>query len=112
MRLGNRLGDADIVGISPLSKAYVIDVKSHKGFVISDGQQLLRRMGQQTYPFEKDFVSQVMRQALQVRKQKGLKFVTPILVFSDAKVSVPDRTLRKVHVVAKSELIPLLKSLG
>jgi len=112
MRLGNRLGDADIVCISPRSKAYVIDVKSHKGVVISDGKQLIRRMGQQTYPFEKDFVKQVMQQALQVHQQKGLKFVTPILVFSNARVSVPNGILRKVHIAERSELITLLKSLG
>jgi hypothetical protein len=111
MRLGNRLGDADIVCISPQDKAYVIDVKSHKGEVMVDGEQLYRRMGKTNYPFEKDFIDQTMKQALQVRKQKGLNFVTPILAFSEAKVSVPSNRLRKVYVVEKSRLVSLLKSL-
>ncbi|TVQ17580.1 MAG: NERD domain-containing protein [Leptolyngbya sp. DLM2.Bin15] len=112
MRLDNGLGDADIVCISPQSKAYVIDVKSHKGEVITSGGKLHRRMGKTSYPFEKDFIAQTMKQALQVRQQKGLEFVTPILAFSDAKVSVSANKLRKVYVVEKSKLISLLKSLG
>jgi Nuclease-related domain len=112
MRLGNRLGDADIVCISPQDKAYVIDVKSHKGEVTVNGEQLHRYIGKANYPFEKDFINQVMKQALQVRKQKSLEFVTPILAFSEAKVSVPHNRLRKVYVVEKSRLVSLLKSLG
>jgi hypothetical protein len=112
MRLGNGLGDADIVCISPQEKAYVIDVKSHKGEVIVDGEQLHRRMGKTNYPFEKDFIAQTMKQALQVGRQEGLKFVTPILAFSEAKISIPSNRLRKVYVVEQSRLASLLKSLG
>jgi hypothetical protein len=112
MRLGNRLGDADIVCISPQNKAYVIDVKSHRGEVTTDGKQLYRRMGKTIYPFEKNFLEQAMKQALQVKKQKSLSFVTPIVAFSDAKVSVPSDKLQKVYVVEKSRLLLLLKSLG
>jgi Nuclease-related domain len=70
IRLGNRLGDADIVCISPQNKSYVIDVKSHKGEVTTDGEKLYRRIGKTTYPFEKDFLSQSMKQALQVKNKK------------------------------------------
>jgi Nuclease-related domain len=112
IRLGNRLGDADIVCISPQNKCYVIDVKSHKGEITTDGEQLYRRIGETTYPFEKDFLSQSMKQAFQLKKQKELSFVTPIVAFSDAKVSVPNEKVRKVYVVEKSRLVSLLKSLG
>ncbi|MCY7321991.1 MAG: NERD domain-containing protein [Phormidesmis sp. CAN_BIN36] len=112
MRLGGRLGDADIVCISPQNKAYVIDVKSHRGEVTTDGNQLYRRMGKTTYPFEKNFLDQAMKQALQVKKQKNLSFVSPIVAFSDAKVSVPSGKSKKVYVVEKSKLVALLKSLG
>ncbi len=64
MRLGYRLGDADIVCISPKGKASVIDVKSHKGEVVVDGERLHRRMGKTNYPFEKDFIDQGMKPAL------------------------------------------------
>jgi Nuclease-related domain len=111
MRLGGG-GDADIVCISPQHQAYAIDVKSHRGEVTTDGKQLYRRMGKTTYPFEKNFLDRSMKQALQVKQQKNLSFVTPIIVFSHAKVSVPTGKLKKVHVVEKSRLILVLKSLG
>jgi hypothetical protein len=89
MRLGNSLGDADIVCVSPQGKAFVIDVKSHRGQVVTDGKALYRRTRRNKYPFEKNFLRQSMKQALQVKQQKGLSFVTPIVAFSDARVSVP-----------------------
>ncbi|HEY9639458.1 MAG TPA: nuclease-related domain-containing protein [Coleofasciculaceae cyanobacterium] len=110
--LGNGLGDADILCISPQRQAYVIDVKSHRGFVTTDGMQLYRRKGTETLPFEKDFLARAMQQALQVKKQKGLKFVTPIVAFSAAKVSVPQGKVQKVYVVEKAKLADLLRSLG
>jgi Nuclease-related domain len=111
MCLGNRLGDADIICISPQNKYYLIDVKSHKGEVITDGKQLYRQIGKSTCPFEKDFLHIAMKQALQVKKQKGLSFVTPIVAFSDARVLVTDGKLQKVYVVEKSRLVALLRSL-
>ncbi|MEP0913323.1 NERD domain-containing protein [Leptolyngbya sp. GB1-A1] len=112
MHLGNRLGDADIVCISPQKKAFVIDVKSHRGTVITDGKQLQRQMGKTTYPFEKDFLTQATKQALQVRKQKNLSYITAIVAFSNARVSMQSNKIQKVYVVEKSELIPLLKTLN
>ncbi|MBE9202751.1 NERD domain-containing protein [Synechocystis salina LEGE 06099] len=112
MSLGNRLGDADIVCISPQNRVYVIDVKSHKGKIIANGEKLYRRMGHRDYSFEKDFIAQTMKQALQVKKQQGFKFVTPIIVFSDAKVLISSNQIRKVFIVEKSELASLLKTLG
>jgi Nuclease-related domain len=112
VRLGNRLGDADIVCTSPQNKYYVIDVKSHKGEVITDGKKLYKRMGKSTYPFEKDFLQVAMKQALQIREQKDFSFVTPIVAFSNAKVLVPSGKLQKVYIVEKSRLVSLLRSLG
>jgi hypothetical protein len=106
------LGDADIICISPKARAYVIDVKSHRGEVATDGKILHRRMGRSTYSFEKDFLAQSMKQAIQVKKEKQLDFVTPIIAFSQAKVSVPPGKIRGVYVVQKSRLTPLLKILS
>ncbi len=112
MPLGKRLGDADIVCISPQQKAYVVDVKSHRGEVVTDGETLSRRMGKESYSFEKNFLRKSMQQAFQVKKQRKLKFVTPILAFSEAQVSVPPGKVKGVYVVEKLRLVPLLKSLG
>jgi hypothetical protein len=111
-RLGNRLGDADIICISPQNKAYVIDVKSHRGEVTTDGKILYRCVGGNTYPFEKNFLSQAMKQALQVKKQKKLGFVTPIVTFSDATVPFSDVKVQSVYVTDRSSLVTLLRSLG
>lgn len=111
LRLGKGLGDIDIVCLSPRNKTYVIDVKSHRGRVIADGQKLYRLMGSQKYAFEKDFLKQVMKQAFQVKQQKQLKFVTPIIAFSDAKVQIKGK-IQGVYVVEKSRLSYLLKKLG
>ena len=69
-------------------------------------------MGKTTYPFKKNFFDQAMKQALQVKKQKDLNFVTPIVAFSNARVLVPTGKSNKVYVVEKSRLVLLLKSLG
>ena len=111
LRLGKGLSDIDVVCLSPQNKAYVIDVKSHRGKVITDGQKLYRLMGSQKYAFEKDFLKQVMKQAFQVKQQKRLKFVTPILAFSNAKVTLKGK-VQGVYVVEKSRLSYLLNKLG
>lgn len=110
--LKGRLGDADIICTSPQDRAYVIDVKSHRGEVSTDGKTLHRRMGRSTYCFEKDFLAQSMKQALQVKRTKKLNFVTPIIAFSQAKVVVPPGKVRGVYVVEKSRLTSLLKALS
>ncbi|MEA5418037.1 nuclease-related domain-containing protein [Spirulina sp. CCNP1310] len=111
-QLGKSRADVDIICISPQGKAYVIDVKSHRGEVITDGTQLYRRLGHQSFPFEKHFLNQVKRQAVQVKEQKRLGFVTPILAFSNAKVLISSSRFQKVYVIEKSKLLQLLKSLG
>lgn len=111
-RLGKGVGDIDIICVSPNDKTYVIDVKSHKGIVFTDGKKLYRRMGKTQYPFEKDFLSQVTKQALQIKKKTDAKFVTPIVTFSTAKVSIASGKVKHVHVVEKNKLPSLLKSLG
>jgi Nuclease-related domain len=112
MPLGSGLGDADIVCVSPQGKAFVIDVKSHRGQVVTDGKVLYRRTRRNKYPFEKNFLGQSMKQAFQVKQQKGLNFVTPIVAFSDARVSVPSGKVAGVHVVGGKRLVGLLRGLG
>ena len=116
LRYGTKLkglGDVDVICTSPTKKVFVIDVKSHNGEIIltQDGKGLCRRMGQSVYGFEKDFVQQTMKQALQVKKQMNVKFVTPIVAFSRARVAIPSGKVNSVYVVDKANLLSLLKSL-
>ena len=112
MRLGNGVGDLDVFCVSPNGKAFAIEVKSHRGEVITDGQELFRRMGNKKYPFEKNFISQTMKQALKIKQQKDLHFVIPILAFSTARVSIQGDKFKNVYIVEKAKLVSLLKSLG
>jgi hypothetical protein len=113
MRFSGSLGDADIVCVSPQNRIFVIDVKSHRGDITTDGTYLYKRLGKKTYPFEKDFLSQSKKQAMQVKKQKKLNhFVTPIIAFSRAKISIPSGKVQNVYVVEKCRLVSLLKSLN
>ncbi|MGD1940693.1 MAG: nuclease-related domain-containing protein [Leptolyngbyaceae cyanobacterium] len=112
VRLGKGLGDADVVCRSPRQNAYAIDVKSHRGRVVTDGQQLYHMMGQPKYSFEKDFLKQVKRQALVLKQQRNWRFVTPILAFSQANVAASIRQVQGVYVVEKARLSALLKQLG
>lgn len=111
-RLGKGIGDIDVICISPNNKTYVIDVKSHKGTVTTDGKKLCRRMGKTQYPFEKDFLAQVTRQALQVERKTGVDFVTPIVAFSNARVNIASNKVKHVYVVDKARLAGLLRSQG
>ena len=111
-RLGKGLGDIDIICVSPRGKTYAIDVKSLRCTVVTDGKKLYRRMGEQRYSFEKVFLSQVTKQALQVKKKRGVKFVTPIVVFSNARVAISANKVKHVHVVEKPQLVSLLTRLG
>ena len=111
MRLGNGVGDLDVFCVSPNGKAFAIEVKSHRGEVITEGQELFRRMGNKKYPFEKNFIAQAMKQALKIKQHKNLDFVTPILAFSTARVSIQGDKFKNVYIVEKAKLVSLLKSL-
>lgn len=107
-----RWGDVDILCVSPQGRVYAIDVKSHGGFVFKDGNQLGRKLGTKTRSFEKDFLKAVKGQASEIQKQKRTKFVTPILVFSKAKVQVGSAPVQGVYVIDRPQLPKLLHQLG
>ena len=106
------VGDVDVFLLSPQVRAYTIDVKSHRGEVRSDGKQLYRQYGRSQYPFENDFLNQAKRQAVAMKKLKGLIFVTPIVAFSQAKVEISENPVAKVYVVGKEDLVSCLRSLS
>lgn len=106
-----RLGDIDVFLLSPNQRAYTIDVKSHKGSVHSQDSKLYRQYGQTRYPFEKDFLSQAMQQAIAMKNKKKLRFVTPIVVFSAASVEITANPIAHVYVLGKETLLSQLRSL-
>lgn len=112
---GRRLplvGDIDIICRSPQGQVFAIDVKSHRGTVVYNRGQLRRQVGNSQYPFEKDFLGQVTRQAVQLKEADAYSYVTPVLVFSRAKVNVSGGQAGNVYVVARQDLRSLLLDLG
>lgn len=106
------IGDIDVFLLSPQGRAFIIDVKSHWGEVRSDGRKLYRWHKHSTQPFEKDFLAQAKRQAVEVGKLKNLKFVTPMIAFSNARVEISSNPVAGVYVVSKSTLMSCLRSQG
>jgi hypothetical protein len=107
-----RVGDVDVFLLSPKGQAYTIDVKSHRGRVQFDGQQLYRQYGQVRKPFEKDFLKQAKHQAVVMKQRKKSKFVTPIVVFSSATIQGISNPVEGVYVIGKEKLLSCLQSLG
>lgn len=106
------VGDVDVFLLSPQGRAYTIDVKSHRGEVRSDGQQLYRQYGRSQYPFEKDFLKQAKGQAIAMKRAKGLPYVIPMVAFSQARVEIAENPIAGVYVVTKQNLLACLRSLG
>jgi hypothetical protein len=105
------VGDIDVFLLSPTGKAFSIDVKSHRGIVRASNQQLYRKRKDSEDPFEKDFLKQAKKQAVAIKELKGLRFVTPIVVFSNAKVDGISNPIAGVHVLEKATLLSYLRSL-
>lgn len=104
-----RWGDADIVLRSPKGKWYVVDVKSHGGTKISENGHLRRRYGKKIHDFrEGDLIHKVKGQAKEVRKLKGVDWVTAILCFTRGGVNIPDSELNGIYVVDAKKLVDIL----
>jgi hypothetical protein len=105
----DKIGDIDFFLTSPEGNHYVVEVKSHSGAVCFDGKLLHRLDGADVQHFEKDFLWQVMRQAITLRDLHHLNFVVPILVFTNADLKLDERKLRHVNVLHSDELIGYLE---
>jgi len=103
-----RVGDIDIVVVAPDGRAWAIDVKSHAGTVICDGQTLQRQLRGRTMPFEADFLEKSRRQAKVAKELLKLRWVEPVLCFTRAQVDLKAGKVGGVYVVPASELLNLL----
>ncbi|ERT07067.1 nuclease-related domain protein [Lyngbya aestuarii BL J] len=107
-----RWGDADVVLCSRQRNWYVIDVKSHKGRIVSKDNYLKRDNGRQIYDFsEGNLLSKVRGQAAEVRQLKQAKWVTPLLCFTQAQVKIDQNNINGVYIVEKTDLIRILEKL-
>lgn len=101
-------GDIDFLVTSPENTIFLLDAKAHSGIVVSDGVRLSRRVGGKRIPFEKDFLSKVKQQAVQIRTERKLPFVNPVLVFTRAELQTSSSDTALVKVLTIKELLPHL----
>ncbi|BAZ32950.1 hypothetical protein NIES4074_54580 [Cylindrospermum sp. NIES-4074] len=110
-----RWGDADVFIRSPKGNYFVIDTKSNKGGVFFDGSVLKRRFGKNIYEFSggKNLLKAVAGQAITLRDMKQVKFVQPILCFTQANLEEikQNQDINGVYIVASAKLVNLLKKL-
>lgn len=103
-------GNFDYVILGPTG-IWMVEVKSHKGYITFNGDTLLRH-GQ---PFEKDFLKQTYRESkvLEQMIQEQLHMsipVQPVLVFSSPKahMKLGQGTYKGVYVIQRSWLMSLI----
>jgi Holliday junction resolvase-like predicted endonuclease len=100
------VGDVDVIVRSPRGKTWTVDVKSHQGKIVEKEGKLYKVIGRNTYPFQKDFIAAAKRQALLVlvRSMDHLRYVTPVICFSSAKVEI-ENSIEGVYVISRYELL-------
>lgn len=103
-------GDIDFLVTSPENTIFVIDAKAHSGTVVYDGKRLSRRVKGKSVPFEKDILSKVKRQAVQIRTERKLPFVNPVLVFTRADLQLSSLDTALVKVLTVTDLLSHLLS--
>jgi Holliday junction resolvase-like predicted endonuclease len=108
-RLVQGVGDIDIIVNAPNGRTWSIDVKSHRGTIFQEGDQLKKRMGKNVYGLGKDFIGAAQKQASLLQQTDKLGWVTPVICFSSAQVDI-SRPVQGVYVVEKSQLLKFLLS--
>ena len=106
--------DIDVVALSPAGNFYIIDVKSHKGTKLVTEDGVYRVWNGQVTPFKKDLLKGVLRQAVTLRNRESLRWVSPIICFTEGWIEYQTDNIvsQKVQVISKRQLTALLLSLG
>ena len=103
-------GDVDFLLTSPDNNIFLIDAKAHSGAVFFDGSRLSRRVKGRNVPFERDFLSKVKQQAVQIRTERRLPYVNTILVFTRAELQLATSDIGHVKVLSLKQLLGHLQS--
>ena len=107
------VGDIDVWLRSPKGVNFILDVKSHSTVVQLDGD-VLKRLSYdgKLIDFNKDFLAQIANQATAIKKAKKLTKVTPVVVFSEAKVIlINKKKIRGAYVMELGNLVSRLQEL-
>ena len=108
----SRWGDADAFLRSPKGNCFVVDTKTNKGGIFYDGAVLMLRYGKQIHEFsnDKNILKAVKGQARAIKEIKQVKFVQPVLCFTQANLSGINQNnmIDGVYVVDTINLLKLL----
>jgi hypothetical protein len=118
-----RWGDGDAFLRSPKGNHYVIDAKAHEnGTIFFDPhtKMLMRRYGRDTVHdlgknhqgAPKDLLKAVKGQAKEIKEKRQLRWITPILCFTQAEIDssiLPEQPVEGVHISRLSGLPWLLQ---
>ena len=99
--------DVDVIAKSPSGRAFIIDVKSHRGTKVVTKDGLIRRYGKKEYQFNKCFLTSAKSQAVTVAKRFNYDWVTPIVCFVDGEIEYRDGIMnpKEVAVVGGCDLV-------
>ncbi len=100
--------DIDLLVTTPQGIVIAIEVKSHKGEIRLDDNQLVR---DGNFSLEGDFLEILRKRSQHLAFMRELPAITCIIVFTQAKVHVPQASIDGVFVRDLCGLIPLLHSL-
>ncbi len=106
------LGYVDMFCLSPKGNAYIIQLKSHRGEVYRNDNNIYWKFENKTYRFKRDILGLAMKKALYLKKLKNLNRVTPIIAFSGVNLNIEKEKVRGVYVIEKSEIKEFLSSLN
>ncbi|MBW4655064.1 MAG: NERD domain-containing protein [Kaiparowitsia implicata GSE-PSE-MK54-09C] len=104
-------GDVDVFLRSPKGKHYVVEIKSHRCIVQTDGRYLYNFRNGRRRTFRKNFLVQARQQAVALKQSRKLGYVTPIIAFSNATVDISTQPVTNVYVVEHDKLLPYLEYL-
>lgn len=100
--------DIDLLVTSPQGVVIAVEVKSHRGEIQFKKNSLVR-MGY--FGLEGDFLEILRKRSQLLAVERGLPSITCIIVFTQAKLFVPNASIDGVFVRDLSGLMPLLHSL-
>lgn len=97
--------DIDLLVTTPQQITVAIEVKSHKGNIRLENNQLVR---DGFYRLESDFISVLRKRANKLACKRGLPSIACVIVFTNAKLNVTNAGIDGVFVRDLFELIPFL----
>lgn len=97
--------DIDLLVTTPQGITVAIEVKSHRGNIKLENNKLIR---EGSYELDSDFIEILKKRASKLALRRGLPSIACVIVFTNAKLNVPQAGVNGVFIRDLIELIPFL----